>query len=198
MKTERFSQTIAEIDRLNAEDPFYDNNDGKMIPKELLYSQRMSKMLIDYEPMASEPLQIATRAQHIQRWKIPRESYPMDRKGYLMWRTELKNFHGKVTSDLMEKMGYHEAEIGHVDDLINKRRLKTDHEAQCLEDVVCLVFLKYYFDDFIEKHANEEDKIISSVRKTWKKMSEKGHQAALNMSHSPKSLNLIKAALEQD
>jgi hypothetical protein len=198
MKTEKLSQTIAEIDRLNAEDPFYDNNDGKMIPKELLYSQRMSKMLMDYEPMASGPLQIATRAQHIQRWKIPRESYPMDRKGYLMWRTELKSFHGKVTSDLMEKMGYHETEIGHVDDLINKRRLKTDHEAQCLEDVVCLVFLKYYFDDFIEKHANEEDKIIAIVRKTWKKMSEKGHQAALNMSHSPKSLNLIKAALEQD
>lgn len=196
MSQDKFHDTIAEIDRLNAEDPNLEVKDGKPISKELLYGQRMSTMLLEFDQNASETLKIATRGQHIQRWTIPRESYPMDRKGYLMWRTELKKFHGKLVSSIMEKYGYTQEDIQHVDDLINKRRLKTDPETQCLEDVVCLVFLKYYFDDFIQKHAHEEEKIIDIIQKTWKKMSDKGHEAALKMRHSEKALELVRRALE--
>ena len=113
-----------------------------------------------------------------------------------MWRTELKKFHGKLVSSIMEKYGYTPEDIQHVDDLINKRRLKTDPETQCLEDVVCLVFLKYYFDEFIAKHAQEEEKIIDIIQKTWKKMSDKGHEAALKLGHSEKALELVQRALK--
>ncbi|WP_194778323.1 DUF4202 domain-containing protein [Pararhodonellum marinum] len=195
MSQDKFQETIAEIDRLNALDPNMESKDGKPVPKELLYGQRMSTMLLDFEQNASETLKIAVRGQHIQRWTIPRESYPMDRKGYLMWRTELKKFHGALVSSIMQKYRYAPEEIQHVEDLINKRRLKTDPEAQCLEDVVCLVFLQYYFDEFIGKHAHEEDKIIDIIRKTWKKMSEKGHAAALKLRHSEKALELVQRAL---
>ncbi len=195
MEKDRFHRILEDIDRINAEDPHLEKKGDIDTPKELLYGQRMSGMLMEFEPEASEVLRIAVRAQHIKRWSIPRESYPMDRKGYLLWRTELKKFHGQLTGELMAKNGYPDGDIKRVDDLINKRRLKTDPEAQCLEDVVCLVFLKYYFDDFITKHKDEEDKIVEIVRKTWNKMSKKGHEAAMLMEHSGKALKLIGKAL---
>lgn len=195
MIKDRFHRILEDIDRINAEDPHLEKKGDTEVPKELLYGQRMSAMLLEFEPQASEVLRIAVRAQHIKRWSIPRESYPMDRKGYLLWRTDLKKFHGQLTGELMAKNGYPEEDIQRVDDLINKRRLKIDPDAQCLEDVVCLVFLKYYFDDFIAKHKDEEDKIVDIVRKTWNKMSKKGHEAAMLMEHSGKALKLIGKAL---
>ncbi|WP_158859167.1 DUF4202 domain-containing protein [Lunatibacter salilacus] len=195
MEKDRFHRILEDIDRINAEDPHLEKKGDTEVPKELLYGQRMSTMLLEFEPQASEVLRIAVRAQHIKRWSVPRESYPMDRKGYLLWRTDLKKFHGQLTGELMAKNRYPEEDIKRVDDLINKRRLKTDPEAQCLEDVVCLVFLKYYFDDFIAKHKDEEEKIVEIVRKTWSKMSKKGHEAAMLMEHSGKALKLIGKAL---
>ena len=195
MVKDRFHKILESIDRINAEDPNLEKKGEMKAPKELLYGQRMSAMLMDFEQSASEILRIAVRAQHIKRWSIPREVYPMDRKGYLLWRTELKKFHGQLTGQLMAESGYDVDDIQRVDDLINKRKLKTDPEAQCLEDVVCLVFLKYYFDDFIVKHVDEEEKIVEIVRKTWNKMSIKGHEAAMLMEHSGKALKVIGKAL---
>ena len=187
--------TIADIDALNSQDPHMEISNGERVPKELLYSIRMTDMLQEFCPDASENLKIAVRAQHIQRFTHPREKYPMDRKGYLQWRTELKKFHGEKAAGIMRANGYANEDIQKVDDLINKRQLKTDPEAQTLEDVVCLVFLKYYFDDFIDKHIEDKNKIIDIVQKTWKKMSEKGHAYALSMSHSDKALNIVNKAL---
>jgi hypothetical protein len=198
MNHDRFQQTITEIDELNALDPHLESDGNTEVPKELLYGQRMSTMLLEFDQNASETLKIASRAQHIQRWKSPRENYPMDRKGYLLWRTELKKFHADLAGSIMQKHGYSAEEIQKVDDLINKRRLKTDPETQTLEDVVCLVFLKFYFDDFIDKHSQEESKIIEIIQKTWKKMSDKGHEAALQLPHSEMALGLIKRALGAD
>jgi hypothetical protein len=192
---DRFQITIADIDALNSQDPHLESIDGIRVPKELLYSQRMSAMLQEFCPEASDNLKIAVRAQHIQRFTHPREKYPMDRKGYLQWRTELKKFHGEKAAGIMKSNGYPEADIQKVEDLINKRQLKADPEAQTLEDVVCLVFLRYYFDDFIDKHAEDESKIIDIVQKTWKKMSEKGHAHALSLSHSNKALDIVNKAL---
>lgn len=193
MTGSRFEDTIKEFDAINAEDPHQETVSGTEVPKELLYSQRMTEMLQDFCPGASEALRLAARAQHIQRWAIPREDFPMDRKGYLMWRTKLKKYHGELAGSIMEKHGYEKEEVQKVDDLLNKRRLKTDEEAQILEDVVCLVFLKYYFDDFITKH--EEGKLIDIVQKTWNKMSEKSQQAALSMNHSNHALSIVQKAL---
>ena len=64
-----------------------------------------------------------------------------------------------------------------------------------MEDVACLVFLKYYFADFITSH--EEDKIIRVLRKTWRKMSEKAHQAALALELSPECGALVEKALAE-
>lgn len=188
------TRTLDKIDDANRKDPRMDYNEaGNPMPSELLYSRRMSDTLQSFCPDASEVLQIATHAQHIERWKIPRNEYPMDRKGYLLWRNQLKKFHGERTAEIMQELGYNEEIITRVKTLLSKKQLKRDPEVQMLEDVICLVFLRYYFTDFAQKHP--EEKVTDIVAKTWKKMSEAGQQAALELPLSTDSVAIIKKAL---
>src|SRR5690606_24615594 len=193
MSQEKFQQAIQQIDQLNAEDPNTESYNGIDYPKELLYAQRMSEALDQFEPQAKESLKIAARAQHIARWKIDRQSYPMDRAGYLKWRTDLKKMHAELTASILEKVGYNTEFIKEVGDLIQKRLLKKNNDAQTLEDVVCLVFLNYYFVDFSEKHTQE--KLIGIIQKTWAKMSEKGQASALALDLGAPTRALIEKAL---
>ncbi len=181
------------FDKANAKDPNSEKVDSTLVPKELIYGQRMTKTLEDFNPNASEALKLAARSQHICRWEIARDSYLMDRIGYLKWREDLKKFHAKRASEILESIGYGSDVIARVSFLIQKKKLKRDEETQTLEDVICLVFLTFYFNDFLEKHNDE--KVIDILQKTWRKMSEKGHQAALTLSYSEKALDLIKRAL---
>ena len=164
MSQETFQKAIEQIDHINALDPNTEQYKGEEFPKELLYSQRMSETLNSFKPQASEALKIAARAQHIARWKIDRLTYPMDRVGYLRWREDLKKMHATMTSEILEKIGYESKFIEEVSNLIRKKMLKKNADAQCLEDVVCLVFLINYFDDFAQKHT--EEKLIYILQKT--------------------------------
>ncbi len=193
--TTRFQKAIERFDEENSKDPNQEVYKGQEISKELLYAIRMTEWLTRVSSEASKPLQLAARSQHICRWTIPRESYPMDRKGYLLWRTELKNFHAETASGILEECGYDPATIDRVKSLILKRRMKADPESQALEDVVCLVFLEYYFEDFMAKH--EPEKVVSIVRKTWNKMSELGQQHALALEFGNESNQLIARALNE-
>lgn len=189
--SDRFVQAIAEFDAHNAQDPNRDPRSGR--PKELVYAEQMTRWLATLVPQASEALQLAVRAQHIKRWKIPRSDYPMDRIGYLKWRTDLKNFHATLAGGILGELGYDELTIARVQALLRKERLKQDAEAQTLEDVICLVFLENYFADFAKQH--DAEKIVDIVRKTWKKMSEKGHKAALELPMPPEAGALVQKAL---
>lgn len=189
----RFQQAIQKIDQENQQDPNTEPSNGQELPKELLYSQRMTDWLMKFKPNASEALQLAARSQHICRWTIPRESYPMDRKGYLQWRTELKNFHAEKAEEILASSGYDQQLIDRVKSLILKQRMKTNEESQTLEDVVCLVFLEYYFSEFAQKHP--EEKVISIVQKTWNKMSEEARQKALTLKFPEDDFTLIEKAV---
>jgi hypothetical protein len=181
------------IDAQNAQDPNIEIYQSQSHPKELLYSKRMYDKLMAFEPNASEAIQIAAKAQHICRWKMPRELYPMDRVGYLKWREDLKKFHAKTTATILEKVGYDEEFIARVSFLIEKKLLKKDAGTQLLEDVICLVFLEFYLEPFVEKHSTEKMKNI--ILKTWNKMSDKGHQQALTINYSADNLQLITEAI---
>lgn len=189
-----FQTAINWIDAENAQDPNQEIHQNESFPKELLYSDRMFKRLLDFESNASAEVQIAAKAQHICRWKIARESYPMDRVGYLKWREELKKFHAQTTATILEKAGYSDEFIARVSFLIEKKLLKKDTETQLLEDVICLVFLEFYLDDFVQKHDTEKLKNI--ILKTWNKMSEKGHEEALKINFNAENLALIKESLD--
>ena len=190
----KFEKAMALIDTKNAEDIHIESYQGKEFPKELLYSNRMSKKLLLFQPNASEALEIAARAQHICRWEIERNAYPMNRIGYLKWREELKKMHANITTGIVRTVGYESEFTNRVAFLISKKIIKKDADSQTLEDVVCLVFLEYYFEVFAAKHNNE--KVIDILQKTWKKMSEKGQNEALKLTFSSHISALIKQALE--
>ncbi|MFV0541484.1 MAG: DUF4202 domain-containing protein [Aestuariibaculum sp.] len=193
MEPTQFEIALALIDKKNSEDPNLYQVNGLDFPKELLYSQRMSRTLSVFNPHVSKALQIAVRAQHICRWRIPRNNYPMDRVGYLKWREALKKMHTEIVTEILEEVGYKADFIARVSFLINKKSIKKDEESQVLEDVACLVFLEFYFEEFADRHTDE--KLVDILRKTWGKMSKAGHTAALKLSVSKKSLNLIKKIL---
>lgn len=191
--TSKFEQAINRIDELNKQDPNIEIDQGKEFPKEFLYSLRMSDFLDQFEPRASEQLQIAARAQHIARWKIDRDEYPQTRVGYIKWRNELKQMHADLAGEILEDVGYGQEFIDRVKFLILKKKIKKDDESQTLEDVICLVFLEYYFEDFSKKH--EEEKLIDIIKKTWAKMSEKGHQFAANLSLPVECARIVQKAV---
>ena len=189
----KFKQAILLFDAANSKDPFEEISNGTSYPKELLYAQRMSEQLTSFEPKASEAVQLAVRCQHICRWEIPRDSYEMNRVGYLTWRRDLAKFHAKKASSILNDVGYDSETIEAVTFLLQKKQLKRNEDTQLLEDVVCLVFLNFYFDKFSQKYA--ENKLIDILQKTWAKMSNKGHKAALKLKLSDNALDLINKAL---
>ena len=192
----RFEQAFVKFDAANAADPNQDVFEGMTYPKELLYSKRMTAMLKHFEPDASEILQLSARCQHICRWKISRDNYPTDRVGYKCWRMELYKFHGEITGGIMREVGYDEEMIANVQALLRKEKLKTNPESQILEDVVGLVFLQYYLVDFVNKYSHfEEEKLLNILRKTWKKMSEKGHITALKFNFTSELRVVINKVL---
>lgn len=180
MTQEHYQAAIATFDKANAEDPNKENFDGVSHSKELLYAQRMSEMLQRYAPDASEAVKLAVRAQHIQRWKIPRSDYPMDRQGYLQWRTRLYKFHAETAGRILKEVGFDDEMTARVTAIVRKRGLKVNPETQLLEDVVDLVFIEHYLTGFAAHHPEyDEEKWISIIRKTWQKMSPRAHEFAL-------------------
>ena len=188
-RNERFDAAIAQFDAANAEDPNREAVGGAMRPKELVYADRMTAMLARIDPDASEALRLAARCQHIERWKIPRIEYPMTRAGYQQWRTRLRDFHADRARAILRDAGYDDATIGRVRALIRKEGLKHDAEAQALEDIVALVFLESYLEDFVAKHAGYDDaKFVDILRKTARKMSARGRAAVLSRISAPAAL----------
>ncbi len=190
----KLNDVLGLIDSANRADPNSELDDTQLPqPKEWLYGKRMSQWLARFAVEASEHLQIAARGQHIERWKSPRSDYPEGRSGYKKWRAELGLFHAKRVGELMAQVGYAPVDIERTQYLVQKRGLKRDPESQCLEDVICLVFLEFYLEDFAQKH--DEEKLIDIIQKTWAKMSEKGHQAALSIPLAPPQKTLVLKAL---
>ncbi len=192
---ERLGRLLDKIDALNSQDPNKDVADGKSHPRELLYAKRLSDWVRKLEPNPSKELLIAARGQHVCRWTIPRSRYPMDRKGYLRWREDLKTFHADTVARLMQEEGYSQDMIDHLRQIMRKRDFQ-DPVTQCVEDALCLVFLETQFADLRKK--TPDDKMVEILRKTWRKMSERGKQAALALNLSAEDKDLVLKALAPD
>jgi hypothetical protein len=186
---------LSAIDAANAEDPR--KVDGR--PFESLYAERMSARLSALYPQASDLLKIAARAQHLRRWEIARGDYPEGRKGYNDWRRACRIHHADLAREIMRATGYNEASIAHVGGLIRKEQLKKDPESQALENVAAIVFLEYYFEDFLAKYEGYDDeKIVDILGKTLCKMSPKGHAAALALPMPERARALVAAAVAKE
>lgn len=177
--SDRLAETYRLIDAANADDPTTEVVDGVALPYARLYGERMTARLARLVPDASDLLRIAARAQHIRRFDVPRASYPMDKPGYHAWRNALKICHAELAAEIMRRVGWSEAEIERVGQLVRKERIKRDPEAQAIEDCAALVFLEFEYAGFGAKH--DDDRIVDIVAKTWVKMSDAGHAQALEL-----------------
>lgn len=176
-----YESAVALMDTANQQDPNIEIADGREWPKELLYSHRMAEMLQRYMPDADDVAKLAIRAQHIERWKSPRNAYPMDRTGYLKWRSDLYKFHAEGAIRLMAEAGYDQESMDRVKKAVSKRGRKINADSQLLEDVAALVFLEHYMQAFVNKHPDySEEKWIDIILKTWKKMSEQAQAFAVS------------------
>jgi hypothetical protein len=187
------AKACARFDQVNALDPRSDEVDSSVEPRELVYARRMSERLERFAPAASEALRLAARAQHIARWEIPRTEYPPGRVGYKQWRTRLMGHHAALAGAILTEVGYGADTVSAVSRLLRKEGLKRDPDVQTLEDVVCLVFLEHYFDEFSAEH--EDAKLVDILARTWVKMSERGRGAALELPLSERARELIGRAL---
>lgn len=169
----RLQKAFDAIDSANSADP--NHQDGQ--PKELLYGQRMTAEQRLLYPDASEALQIACRGQHIERWQLARDAYPMDRPGYLAWRTEQGRRHAARVAAIMRDAGYSDDDIAQAEKMLTKQGIKRDDDVQALEDTACFTFIRWYLGPFAE--TRDPDELHRIVEKTARKMSTMGRARAL-------------------
>jgi Domain of unknown function (DUF4202) len=93
----------------------------------------------------------------------------------------------------MAKCGYEDAAIARAGALVRKENLRADAEAQTLEDVACLVFLRHYAASFAAKHP--EAKVLDILVKTQRKMSRRARAAAPGFGLPAPVLALYERAL---
>ncbi|MBV9463587.1 MAG: DUF4202 domain-containing protein [Verrucomicrobiae bacterium] len=194
MDASRFERAAAAIDAENQLDPKRVFEDGRDWPHELLYSRWLADWVGKLAPDASAELRLAARCQHIGRWRIPRESYPMDRAGYLRWREDLKRYHAKRAGEILAECGCSPEQIAKVQALNLKKNFPGDPEAQILEDALCLVFIEKQLPGMREK--TDPEKLNSILAKTARKMSERARKIAFELPLADADRDLLDAALQ--
>ncbi len=195
MKEDLFQQAIQALDHANAQDPNLLRFEGQEYPRELWYARELTRWVLRLQPNASEALRLAARCQHLERWKIPRSDFPAGRLGYLKWRKNLAQFHASRAEEILRAVHYSDEVVQRVRELNLKQDILHDPETQVLEDALCLVFLESQFDEFSEK--TEKTKLVEIIRKTWRKMSSKGREMALELDLDAETRALIEQAISK-
>jgi Domain of unknown function (DUF4202) len=192
---ERFARAWRLFDEENSGDPTTVQTASGPAPRELVYARWLTDWVLRLNPSASEELRLAARSQHLCRWKIPRNSYPQTRAGYLKWREVLKKFHADKAAEILRQSGYPETVIARVRDLNLKKDFPRDPETRVLEDALCLVFLEHQFSDLARKTSDE--KMIGALRKAWKKMTPPAQALALKLPFQGREKDLLANALRE-
>jgi Domain of unknown function (DUF4202) len=181
------------IDAAHAADP-KSTAEGK--PAELVYAERMEAWVLRVSPAATPLLKLAARCQHLERWSVPRATFPEGKVGYLNWRRSLYVKQAARAKDLMLQAGVSASEADEAATWISKSGLKTNAGTQALEDAACLVFLENEIEDFAAQHAEyPAEKFVDIIKKTWRKMSSAAQQEALGLSLRSDIAALVKAAV---
>lgn len=188
---ERLAAVLARIDAVHDEDPAR-TADGRA--RERVYAERMSAWLERLCPDASDALRVAVRAQHLARWRSPRDAYPEGRVGYLQWRKAAGERHADDVRAIVRAVGLDDAFAARVASLVMKKDRSKDAESQRLEDCACLVFLELDYVPFVEAHADDA-KVIDIVKKTWGKMSPEARVAARTLAAGGRAGALLARAL---
>jgi hypothetical protein len=165
-------------------------------PAELIYADRIEAWVARLVPSATPLLRLAARCQHLERWSVPRASFPMDKPGYLAWRRSLYKIQAGRGRELLLAAGLSQAEADEAAVWISKTGLKTNPGTQALEDAAVLVFLENEIGAFAAQHAEyPREKFVDILRKTWRKLSPSGREAALGLALPPAIATLVQEAV---
>jgi hypothetical protein len=195
-RSKRFQAACRRFDEENSRDPNQELIDGIGHPRELVYARWLTDWVSKLCPNASEELRLAARCQHLCRWMIPRDSYPMTRPGYLQWREALKKFHALRAGEILREAGYSDEVIERVRSLNLKKNFPRDPDSRILEDALCLIFLERQLAELARKTS--EDKVITALQKSWLKMTPAGHAEALKLPYGPREQALLERALRAE
>ncbi len=181
------------IDAAHAADPKR-AADGR--PAELVYADRMEAWVARAAAEPTPLLRLAARCQHLERWRVPRATFPDGKAGYLKWRQSLYRQQADRAQELLLRAGVNAAEAGAVATWVSKTALKTNPGSQALEDAACLVFLENEIEAFAAQHADyPREKFVEIIRKTWKKMSARGQDLAKALALPPAIGALVHEAV---
>lgn len=181
------------IDAAHAADP---KTTWEGRPAELAYADRVEEWVTRLVPNAPPLLRLAARCQHLERWIVPRETFPLDRTGYHAWRKSLYVKQSERARELLLQAGISESEANEVALWVSKTGLKTNPFTQALEDAAILVFLENEITHFAAQHADyPEAKFVGILRKTWHKLSSPGQQVALRLDLEPGIAAFLHQAL---
>ena len=181
------------IDAAHAADP-HRAADGRAA--ELVYAERMEAWVVRLLPEAPPLLRLAARCQHLERWHVPRATFPEGKAGYLAWRRSLYTQQAERARALLLEAGAPEGEATEAATWVSKTGLKTNAGTQALEDAACLVFLENEISAFAAQHADyPRGKFVEILRKTWRKMSPAAQQAAFGLALPPAIAALVHDAV---
>ncbi len=187
--TEAFERACGAFDAIHAADP---------AGAAARYHATLARWVDTLVPAAPVALRLAARCQHLGRHTIPRSAYPEGLAGYKRWRAAAALEHARRAAEVVRDAGFDVAVAERVGELLIKKGLRSDPEVQAFEDAICLTFLETDFPAFAAKHP--DDKVIDILQKTWRKMSPRGHEAALELAKrlEPGLTALLKRALGAD
>jgi hypothetical protein len=184
------------VDAAHAADPTR-TADGR--PAELVYADRMEEWVARLVPDATPLLRLAARCQHLERWKVARREFPMDRVGYNRWRRTLYRKQADRARELLLEAGVPEAEADDVATWVSKTGLHRNPGTQALEDAACMVFLEHEIENFAAKHKDySREKMLTILRRIWRKMSPDARRAALALEMPDGIRTLLEEAAGQD
>lgn len=180
------------IDAAHAADPAL-SPDGR--PAELVYADRVEAWVARLAPDASPLLRLAARCQHLERWSVPRASFPEGKVGYLNWRKSLYGKQAARAQELLLAAGVSPAEADEAAMWVSKTGLKTNPGTQALEDAAVLVFLENEIGAFAAQHAEyPHGKFVDILKKTWRKLSPRAQELAGSLALPPDIAALVRDA----
>ena len=183
------------IDAAHAADPAR-APDGR--PAELVYGERTEAWVLRLVPAAPPLLRLAARCQHLERWLVPRSTFPEGKAGYLTWRRSLYVKQAERARALLLEAGVPAAEAAEAATWVSKTGLKTNPGTQAIEDAAVFVFLENEISAFAAQHADyPREKFVDILRKSWRKLSPAAQQMAGTLTLPPGIAELVQEATAQ-
>lgn len=184
------TEAIAQFDEINRQDPRRQLFQGQEVPRELIFSQRVTFWLNQLQPNPSEVVQLAARSHTVCRWEVPRDRYERNTVGYHEWRRKTAEHSAATATRILTELGFPEKVRKRVVDLITRVLPAKEAEAQLLEDADCLAFCEIKFEVYARQW--DQDKLRRILKGTWSKMSPAARRMSDQLSIAPRLKQLLE------